>query len=136
MDSKAICFLLLGVACAISAVSLSSLSAQESVGFQLNRARTGATEFPGGFNTPLRQVWSRTFPFRVSYPVIAEGKVFVTIGDNHRGLPYGTQLFALDLRTGETLWSTPLPGTYFRSQATYQSGRLFVIQLRRPATRV
>ena len=74
---------------------------------------------------PLSRRWSRTFAGPVSYPLIADGMVFVTVADN--GGSYGTNLYALDQATGAILWSQPISGTYFWSNAAYDSGRIYVV---------
>ena len=61
----------------------------------------------------------------MSYPVIVDGRVFVT-AKNNTGAE--TNLYALDLETGTTLWGPILiPGTYGWSAAAYESGRIFVL---------
>jgi outer membrane protein assembly factor BamB len=75
---------------------------------------------------PLTQRWSRDFAGPVSYPLIADGRVFVTVAD----IPdfgYGTTLYALDQATGATVWSQTISGTYYWSNAAYDAGRVFVV---------
>jgi outer membrane protein assembly factor BamB len=74
---------------------------------------------------PLSGRWTHTFAGPVSYPLIADGKVFVTVADN--GGSYGTNLYALDQATGAVLWSQPVSGTYFWSNAAYDGGQVFVL---------
>jgi outer membrane protein assembly factor BamB len=59
-----------------------------------------------------------------SYPLIAQDLVIVT---ERHGDAYGTLLVALDAHTGAESWSHPLSGTYFWSNATYDRGRVFVV---------
>ncbi|HYZ57602.1 MAG TPA: PQQ-binding-like beta-propeller repeat protein [Streptosporangiaceae bacterium] len=73
---------------------------------------------------PLTHRWSVNFAGPVSYPLIAGGKVFVTVASNSG---YGTTLYALDKATGATIWSQPISGTYFWSNAAYDSGQVFVV---------
>jgi outer membrane protein assembly factor BamB len=75
---------------------------------------------------PLTQRWSRDLTGPVSYPLIADGKVFVTVVANPGG-SYGTTLYALDQATGATLWSQAITGTYYWSNAAYDAGRVFVV---------
>jgi outer membrane protein assembly factor BamB len=71
------------------------------------------------------QLWSVTLNGDVSYPVIAGGRVFVTTS-NPDGA-YGGDLYALDARTGKTLWGPiPLSGTYYTFTLAFDSGRVFV----------
>ncbi|HEU4348017.1 MAG TPA: PQQ-binding-like beta-propeller repeat protein [Actinoplanes sp.] len=76
--------------------------------------------------TPLGQRWSRNLGGPVSYPLIAGGKVFVT-STRTPGGAYGTTLWALNGRTGATVWSRSIPGTYYWSAAAYDGGRVFVV---------
>jgi outer membrane protein assembly factor BamB len=76
---------------------------------------TGAPEPPLGVR------WAVDLGAPVSYPVIAEGKAFVTVGDG------GTTAVALDLATGAVLWRKPLPGAYWWSALAYGGGRLFAV---------
>jgi outer membrane protein assembly factor BamB len=73
---------------------------------------------------PLSALWSHSFASDVSYPLIADGMVFVTAtGD--AGSP-DASLFALDEATGAIVWSQPISGTYggFSSTA-YDGGLVF-----------
>jgi outer membrane protein assembly factor BamB len=99
---------------------------QGSVTYQVNAAHNGAIEFAEGFKLPLQQAWSRRLRHHVSYPVVADGRVFVTAGDRRR-LTEGTDLFALDTATGSIIWSKPIPGSFYWSALAYDDGRLFVI---------
>jgi outer membrane protein assembly factor BamB len=110
-------------------------AAQKSVAYQINPEHTGATEFAQGFDGPLHRVWSRTFsrgpflpyPTRMSYPVIAEGKVFVIV--SAYSPKQGMKLMALSLATGKTIWSKGL-GQLLRFGSgglAFDGGRLFVV---------
>jgi outer membrane protein assembly factor BamB len=64
---------------------------------------------------------------RVSYPLIANGRVFVTVADGPHGA-YGTSLHAVDEDSGAPLWGPiALPGTYFWSALAYDRGRVFTV---------
>jgi outer membrane protein assembly factor BamB len=88
-----------------------------------------------GFNpasclvAPLTLKWSRDFSgtgvTTISYPLIAQGLVFVTTAAANNG--YGNTLMALDEHTGATIWSADIPGTYFFANAAYDSGKVFVV---------
>lgn len=86
-------------------------------------AHSGLLTGPG-IEPPLEEAWSRPLQGFVSYPVVAEGKVFVTVGDPEG--PYGTVLHALDAATGQSVWERPIAGTYWASYAAYDDGRVFV----------
>lgn len=120
---------LLGLLCALAAPVVAAPGATapgpvEAVAYQIGVSHDGYS----GDTTivpPLTPRWSHTFAGPVSYPLIADGKVFVTVADN--GGSYGTTLYALDPVTGATIWSQPISGTYFWSNAAYDAGRVFVL---------
>jgi outer membrane protein assembly factor BamB len=68
----------------------------------------------------------------VSYPLTADGRVFVTVGDSdsrwdaNAGSTSDKWLYALDATTGQTLWRKPISGYYWRVNACYDGGRVFV----------
>lgn len=73
--------------------------------YHLNPAHTGFSA--AQITRPLRQRWVRELGGGVSYPLIAEGKVFVSVvteGPNW-------SVRALSAGTGATLWSRPFPGS-------------------------
>src|SRR5579859_147673 len=79
----------------------------------------------------LTKKWSVTLggttsygPAPVSYPVIAGGRVFVTVENSQS---YGTELYALNASTGATDWSVGLGGLYYFSALTYDGRRIFTL---------
>lgn len=79
----------------------------------------------------LTEKWSVTLggtgssgPAPVSYPVIARGRVFVTV-ENPQS--YGTELYALDAGTGATDWYVGLGGLYYFSALAYDGQRIFAL---------
>ncbi len=66
-------------------------------------------------------------PAAVSYPVIAGGRVFLTVQNSQN---YGTELFALSVSTGSVDWSVGLGGLYCFSALTYDGWRLFALNFR------
>jgi outer membrane protein assembly factor BamB len=116
------------IVCALCVGTWSPAAAQHSVTYQINPAHTGAVELRRKLRLPLREVWSRNLSHQVSYPIVARGKVFVTVGDNLQ-IAYGTVLYALDAETGATVWSKPIAGTYFFSGLAFERGRLFIINV-------
>jgi outer membrane protein assembly factor BamB len=96
-----------------------------STAYQVTPAHTGFQD-DARPNPPLRRAWSRDFGARrVSYGLVARGRVFVTVGNVPGSLPYGTTLYALSRRSGRILWERPLGGTYYRGAAAYDRGRVF-----------
>lgn len=99
----------------------------QAVAYQIDHAHTGYQ--PDGPAPPLVQRWSRTLGISessISYPLIAEGKVFVLV-DN--GIDYGTNLYALDASTGATVWG-PIQDKFHRfsfAGLAYDAGRVFVL---------
>ena len=103
----------------------SSCFGQASTCYQINPAHTGATVLNKPLTFPLVQKWVVTLPDQLSYPVIADGRVFVlsrSINGN-----YGTTLYAISETDGSILWQESISGIYFWATATYGDGRLYVI---------
>ena len=83
-----------------------------------------------GFNsssqlaTPLALRWSREFRrvTSISYPLIAQGLVFVTTATDQT-----ETLMALSQQTGATIWSADVDGLYGFANAAYDSGKVFVV---------
>jgi outer membrane protein assembly factor BamB len=99
---------------ACGVVSPPALGAAET--YQADNARTGNVDAP--FAPPLGKKWiRRDLGTGVSYPVIGEGRVFVTAR-----LGGQTVLYALDRSSGGTVWSRPVLGT----EPVYADGRVFV----------
>lgn len=94
-----------------------------AVAYQVNAAHSGF-QADGALAPPLAQRWVATFANPTSYPLIADGKVFVTVSTYPS---YGSTLYALDQADGHVLWSQPIPGTFFFSAAAYDAGRVFVV---------
>ena len=89
---------------------------------QINAAHTGNTNFGGGFAPPLKRTWTVNLGGVVSYTLIANGMVYVTV-TNQGGS--ASQLFALSLATGVTAWSQSINATYGTSFAAYDNGLVF-----------
>jgi outer membrane protein assembly factor BamB len=96
-----------------------------SVTYQISPSHDGYSG-DTSLSAPLVKRWSRDLGGAVSYPLIAGNRVFVTVAVTADG-GYGTTLFALNRATGATLWSQPIPGTYFISGAAFDNGRVYVV---------
>jgi outer membrane protein assembly factor BamB len=70
---------------------------------------------PGGFDLEAGDV---------SYPLIAGGRVFVTVENSQS---YGSHLYALNAGTGAADWSVGLSGTYGFSALAYDGRALFAL---------
>ena len=97
--------------------------ASQSLTYQQNAAHTGTTTEPG-LDPPFARRWAVDLGQPTSYPVIADGRVFVVARNVST---YGTQLYALDARDGRTLWQKSLGGTYYWSGIAYGAGRVYAV---------
>jgi outer membrane protein assembly factor BamB len=106
-------------------------AATEAVAYQVDDRHDGNQGGPALRAGSLARKWSVTLGGKgggdveagdVSYPVIAGGRVFVTV-ENSVG--YGSKLYALNAATGKTEWSTALGGAYGFSALAYDGQRLF-----------
>lgn len=104
------------------ALSSFAASAQDCVAYQLNASHTGATTM-FGFSGPLEQKWSVDMSGSVSYPLLAEGKIFVTTANSPEN---GVHLHGLEAATGASVWSAPVPAVYNAGEACYANGKVFV----------
>ncbi len=96
-----------------------------SVAYQIDATHSGAQ-----FDTivpPLTERWSRDLGGQISYPLIAGGRIFVTVANQSSA---GTKLYALDEANGATLWGpVDLGGNFFWSNAAYDAGRVFALNV-------
>lgn len=80
---------------------------------------------------PLARQWSRSdLGGTVSYPLIAGGKVFVTVVGPYTsssGSSPSKWVDALDETTGATIWSQPISGLYGVVDAAYDNGTVYVL---------
>lgn len=115
----------------LTASAQASNPADDAVAYQVNAAHSGSISLQN-FNTPLRRRWTVNLGRTVSYPLIADGRVFVTVGDSNSrwdtnaGSTSEKWLYALDAISGQTLWRKPIAGYYWRVNACYEAGRVFV----------
>ena len=86
---------------------------------------TATRSSPAEFGAPLKRQWVRDLGGQVSYPLIANGMVFVTVGNTVGN--FGSQIYALDLGTGKTVWQKLISGPFSWSNAAYENGRVFVL---------
>jgi len=98
-------------------------SGSEAVTFRINPAHSGA-QLGDRLRLPLQARWSRSFDRSFSnYPLVAGGRVFVTVPDP---LAPQVNLFALDAQVGTLLWGpVGLGGTYRSAVPAYDNGRIF-----------
>ena len=95
-----------------------------SVAYQHDAAHDGGS-LDDSFVTPLTQRWSKALGGTIGYPVIADGRVFVTVAHSPG---YGVDVEALSLSTGDVLWGpTSIGGTYWSGSLAYDAGKVFAI---------
>ena len=98
--------------------------ADQAVAYQINLAHSGSIATKG-LTPPLAIKWSVNLNATVSYPLIAEGKIFVLAGDSTSNQ---IDLYALNPQTGAILWGPVLVprGSYWWAAAAYDNGTIFV----------
>jgi outer membrane protein assembly factor BamB len=103
---------------AIALSGLSGFSARAAAtAYQADPAHSGFVSDPALVGA-LSERWSRRLGDEVSYPLIVGERVYVSV--QRSGLP--TLLYALDRRTGETLWTRSVHGA-----PAYDAGRIFTV---------
>jgi outer membrane protein assembly factor BamB len=91
--------------------------------FQLDPSHRGWS--PRSLRPPLRLAWTRPLGPVVSYPVIADGRVFAaSAGPEGEGVP--GRLEAIDARSGRASWSQRLPSGADFVALTYGAGIVVV----------
>ena len=105
------------------AASNPATTSDQAVAYQLNVTHNGALT-NDTLTPPLIRGWSVNLGALVSYPLIANGHVFVTAGDNNSPV----KLYALNLSTGATAWGPIALGSSRPwANATYENGRVFTV---------
>jgi probable HAF family extracellular repeat protein len=102
-------------------------SSDPATALMINPAHTGA-QSADSLTPPLRRLWQVDMGGAVSYPLIVNGEVIVTVGnvDAYWNSSGGARVVALDASTGNILWSHNIQTVYSTANATYDSGRVFV----------
>ena len=105
----------------------------DAVAYQINTGHSGRQATGTLLAGSLTKKWTVTLGGAgggfveagdVSYPVIAGGRVFVTVEHTDT---YGTTLYALDAATGATDWFAGLAGTFGFSALAYDGRRVFAL---------
>ncbi len=90
----------------------------QAVAYQIDPAHDGV-QTDAALNPPFALRWKTTFTnATASYPLIVDGKVFVTTSDGN--------LYALDQADGHIVWSQ-MTGTYSFSGVAYDAGKVFLV---------
>lgn len=103
-------------------------SGSTSVAYQINATHVGH-QASDQLSLPLCKRWSKVFTAneRVSYPVVADGRVYFTVTLAGQQPPT-TQLFALDAVTGNTVWGpTKFVAKFFWSALAYDAGHVYLV---------
>jgi outer membrane protein assembly factor BamB len=101
----------------------------QSVTYQIDYAHSGRAVFPYSITFPSNPAWSVALNGAISYPLIADGKIYVTTANpDTGGGSGGTSLYALDEQTGDVVWGpVMISGGYRWSASAYDHGKIFVI---------
>jgi outer membrane protein assembly factor BamB len=100
----------------------------QAVTYQIGIDHAGRMAFPSPLVFPAAPAWSVTLPAATSYPLIAGGKVFVTVGGTADGSRSGTSLYALDAATGAIVWG-PISNDASLNEGNpaYDAGKIYVV---------
>ncbi len=102
-------------------------ASDDAVTFLCNPTHNAAVT-TANLGTPLTKLWATQLDADISYPIIAQGLVFVSTSDSNSSSHYGSKLYALNAKTGAIVWGpVSLGGTYFYGACAYESGKLFVV---------
>jgi outer membrane protein assembly factor BamB len=96
--------------------------------YRMTEAHDGVLITSNGAQYPPQSApaWTRDLGAPVSYPLVANGMVLVATANPDGS--YGNRLYALDAKTGATVWGPiAISGTYFGSGLTYDGGRVFLL---------
>lgn len=88
--------------------------------YLIDTAHTGSIEDPT-LAPPLSRAWTVGFGAPLSFPLIAQGRVYVVSGP---GTTASSTLTALDAKTGEKLWAVPAGQAY---SLALDNGRIFTL---------
>ena len=99
----------------------------QAVAYHIDVAHSGA-QYSDSLKPPLARKWSRVFEGPVSYPLIANGMVFVTVGRPFDQAIDDSRLYALDAATGNVLYGPyEVGGSLNWSGLAYDQGRLITL---------
>ncbi len=110
------------VSACLVAVAAGASTPDNAVAYQIDAAHDGV-QVDASLAPPFARRWNVTLPGQVSYPLIAQGLVYVTASDNNTG---GAWLYALDQTTGAIVWSQALEVRWGWAAAAYDAGKIFV----------
>ncbi len=117
--------LVAGIAAVVLGLSTSSALASGTdlaVAYHIDVGHTGVQN-DSVLVPPFVQRWQTSLPALTSYPLIANGKVYVTVGDNNS---VARALYALDQQDGHVVWSETFSNLFPWSAPAYDEGHIFV----------
>ena len=129
MNARKAVGVLLGAAVSVGAL-VAPAGAQgtqvgESTAYQVDARHDGSVVDSKVGAPPLTKKWSRDLGGSVSYPIVADGRVFATAVSPSG---HGTTLYAVNAATGKDAWApVGLGGTYPWSALAYGGGRLYAL---------
>lgn len=115
--------LLLGLISFVFVTTAPAQAPEQARQFQINTTHTGSITVEN-LAPPLTRRWVVNFGQPISYPLIADGRVFVTV---KHATAQGSILFALDATDGSVLWSFALGGFSRLAGTCYENGRVFAV---------
>ncbi len=90
----------------------------DAVTYLVNPAHTSVMYTPN-LSPPLTKKWTVNLGAAVSYPLIAQGNVYVVAGTN---------LYALNAATGQNAWGpVAVTGSYSEGYIAYDAGKIFLV---------
>jgi outer membrane protein assembly factor BamB len=99
----------------------------QAVAYQIGIDHAGHLDFAAPSSFPAAPLWSVTLPGRVSYPLIAGGKVFVNVPGAGPNV-VGSTLYALDAATGANAWGpVATPGSFGFANSAYDDAKIYVL---------
>jgi outer membrane protein assembly factor BamB len=107
----------------IAAPAEAQIAQNQARNYQINATHSGSV-YSEGLTPPLKQKWSFNFGQPISYPLIADGRVFVTVRNPSGN---GTRLVAFNAADGAILWSYILGAYSAWSGLCYENSRVFAI---------
>jgi len=108
---------------ALAALAAPAPARSAAVAFQANAAHTGDAGNVG-LRLPLRRAWRVRLPGELSFPVAADGRVFVV--RKRPRLRTGTEVVAVSIAGGRVLWRRDLGADTDSATLGYGDGRVVV----------
>jgi outer membrane protein assembly factor BamB len=108
----------------VAGAAVPATAGAQAVTYQAGPTHDGHAR-QAGLRPPLGKAWVARLSGIPSYPVLAEGKVFVTVAMRGFSYPPRAILVALSARDGRRVWQVEL-GRAWAASPAYDAGRVFV----------